>query len=1662
MGLVFLLIAPSAASATTLPSTIKEDMTLTAAGNPYTGTSTIEPGATVKVEPGVKFEIYSLAVKGTLKVEGTAENPVLFTDSGESPSWCSISFESGSGASVIDHAELSYGGGCGGGVVKVNGGSSPTIKNSTFRKSTNSPVRVYDGGAPEIANNEFLSNSATAIYYRASGTQTGEINIHGNLIEGGSNGIDVESTSTGLVAGKTLGANTIVNTTGIAFRYQGSDIPGNITGNTLIENKQQYITIGGTVAHTSTWNDGGTPISSEGGVTVASGATLTITKGVLLRIYSLTVKGTLNVEGTAEEPVVFTERIGSPSWCSISFESGSGASVIDHAELSYGGGCGGGVVKVNGGTPTIRWSTIRKGSNYGIRVTAGSPKIEWNSFRGNSGGIQYTGGGNLLAPNNDWGCANGPKPAGCGDSVTSNVKWNPAVQLPELNAQCRGHESQCGEGADPVSLATGQLAYSHRDLLLTNKSGVPLELTRAYSSGSSTDTGFGPGWSQTAFASATELASGAVLILRQDGRQDLFYKTGEGAYKVPSGVTSTLAKVEGTFQLTTLENTVYRFDASGRIASITDDHGLKTTYGYDANGRLATITDPSAQTLTLSYNASNHITSVKDSTGREVKYTYSAAGDLATVTDALSGITEYTYDSEHRLKTIKDPRGNVILKNTYDAQGRIIEQRDGLENLWKLEYKEDETIITEPEGGKIAYGFDGQDRVVSETDQLGHTTTTNYDAFGNVDEIVQPGGAKWQFGHDGDGNLISVVDPEGGERSYEYDGQSRPTDFTDARGKAWSYEWSKANDLIRIVDPEEGEAVLTYNESGQPLTSTDPDKHKTDFSYDSRGNRLSSTDPLGHKITFEYNSRNYLSSKTAPGLKAESYERNALGDLLSRTTPEGNKTKYVYDTNGLPTQITDPGENVWKIEYNAMERPTVYKDPLEGQVKVAYNGNLKPTTITNRRGKETTYDYDLANQLTEVDGPEGEDWIYGYDSRGNQASVVDPREHETAYEYDLLNRMTEADEPLGTTTEYGYDANGELTSLTDPRGNMTSYAYDNLGRLVEVAQPLEKTETYTYDGVGDPLTKTTAAGTLEYGYDSANRLISIGSGESTLRSFGYDAADRLTSAVDGESHKLEIGHDNDSRVTSIKDGRGQSLTRAYNSRGKLTKQVDGRGTLEYGYDKLGRLTTLTDPQEKTLGFAYDQEGNLTEVTRPNAVITTNVYDDGGHLAETTTEESETILEALGYSYDAAGNRVSETNRLEEETTYAYDALNRLVEFNPPGEATTAYGYDKAGNRTEAGATTYSYNALNQLTSSSDGTTYSYDGAGRMTGKENGSEETTYEWDPLDQLDSVESGAETTSYAYDALGRLSERTSGSSAQITHYGDLTDLATYDTDAEGKTMISYVRGARGLVEQRSGEATSYPLADAHGDITAIVATGGGVTSRQTYDPWGTQLSGPALEMGYIGAQQRRADPATGLIQMGVRSYDARQGRFLTEDAVLGTIGMAQLSNRYAYVGDRTPNLIDLTGRYPLESVVEGGGEIVDSWAEDPLNFGDPRDLVIAAQKYWVESESPLSYVAGPAVSMVDLAVNPDRLDYYMKSNNLPQKQQLADCYNGGHPARTVGSIAGGAGGFVIGTSSARDLGARAIGVGGVSGAAGSGIGAGIGTLGGCAVGIVSGLLP
>ena len=72
-----------------------------------------------------------------------------------------------------------------------------------------------------------------------------------------------------------------------------------------------------------------------------------------------------------------------------------------------------------------------------------------------------------------------------------------------------------------------------------------------------------------------------------------------------------------------------------------------------------------------------------------------------------------------------------------------------------------------------------------------------------------------------------------------------------------------------------------------------------------------------------------------------------------------------------------------------------------------------------------------------------------YDPAGNPTSVTDPTERMTTYIYDPANRLTNIDYSDEKTPNvvYEYDADGNRTVMTDGTGT-TTYTYDLLDRLV--------------------------------------------------------------------------------------------------------------------------------------------------------------------------------------------------------------------------------------------------------------------------------------------------------------------------------------------------------------------------------------------------------------------------------------------------------------------------------------------------------------------------------------------------------------------------------------------------------------------------------------
>src|SRR5262249_40161101 len=154
-----------------------------------------------------------LTVNGTLNAQGTTQSPITFTKDTNATWWGGIKLNSGGGASVIDHAEVSYGGWRSGGAGSASNAVSASIPNSTVRNSRYWGISLTGGAAPEVANDTITDNGGTGVSYNAS-SGTGQVKIHDNDVERNSGTGIAVGTSGSSVTGTTLSHNTVKSNSG--------------------------------------------------------------------------------------------------------------------------------------------------------------------------------------------------------------------------------------------------------------------------------------------------------------------------------------------------------------------------------------------------------------------------------------------------------------------------------------------------------------------------------------------------------------------------------------------------------------------------------------------------------------------------------------------------------------------------------------------------------------------------------------------------------------------------------------------------------------------------------------------------------------------------------------------------------------------------------------------------------------------------------------------------------------------------------------------------------------------------------------------------------------------------------------------------------------------------------------------------------------------------------------------------------------------------------------------------------------------------------------------------------------------------------------------------------------------------------------------------------
>ena len=320
---------------------------------------------------------------------------------------------------------------------------------------------------------------------------------------------------------------------------------------------------------------------------------------------------------------------------------------------------------------------------------------------------------------------------------------------------------------------------------------------------------------------------------------------------------------------------------------------------------------------------------------------------------------------------------------------------------------------------------------------------------------------------------------------------------------------------------------------------------------------------------------------------------------------------------------------------------------------------------------------------------------------------------------------------------------------------------------------------------------------------------------------------------------------------------------------------------DYTYDSLNRLGTYTEAQHNgsawTLGvdgqtFSYDQYGNRK--------ITSTVGGVNGYNPNYTTTNNKIV----GMAYDSAGNITNDGVR-----TMTYDAENRMVAATSAG-GTGTYAYDGEGKRVKRATSTQSW-------------WYVYGLNGELVAEYLSTAPTTV----------------VKEYGY------------RSGQLLVVGESGNVRWIVTDHLGSTRMT---------------------ADSTGSLAGI--------KRQDYLPFGEDLyvgirrNGANGQYGYEPPLStirhkftgKERDTETGLDFFGARYMSSTQGRFTSVDPLRASAHIAspQTFNRYSYVLNRPTMAVDPDGLSTiLVTVTQNGNaeptaivKLISTNQNAPTNYG------------------------------------------------------------------------------------------------------------------------------
>jgi RHS repeat-associated protein len=1029
---------------------------------------------------------------------------------------------------------------------------------------------------------------------------------------------------------------------------------------------------------------------------------------------------------------------------------------------------------------------------------------------------------------------------------TSNNTWQLLYDDQHYLTFSNGGQLQSETSANSL---TTSYSWGTNSLTITAQNGQSIGVTFS-SSGAITGASYGT-------RTAAYSGSGAGWQVVYDLNDNATDRT--VAYSYSSGLLSAITQQAWPSSGSTAQEQ-FGYNSSNELAYVYYPDYFAPISNTDACASIAYATD---QATVEHYGT---VGGVSGQVMKKTQYTWSPAsgdtpaGQLQTEIDqsaSSTATTNYSYAPDQQVSgTSTIASGSTLADSTAVVDGDVVQGDHDIPSTTTAAGSGEPAQTT-------SYTYDNLHRILTETKTYYYvsgtpvtdTTTYTYDSYGNIgdtqvtdsnDNVV----SDTQDTYDANGHLTVEKKLTSGPDNSQ--GTWAETDYSNFAANGQPQTTTADGVLLATGgSPQTLTQTASYDAFGDLLSQTDWGGRTTETdTYDLAGHELTSTNAVGVTTNNTYDCLGNVTSsyETAPNTNVKANWTATTRD------PEGHAlivTTYLSDASGNPTTqkaVTNTwdgnGDEITATDSTVGGQPEKWVYDADGNVTAHWAMGVANYTDASR---STRSSYDADNrQVGESDpgntcaaGTAGSQ-ITAYDEAGQVAQVNMPDGSSTTYTYDYDGNQASAASTATGTTNSTYGAGDRLLNQTNQDNFETTPSYNDLGQAIgeQGSTSGEAQTATTYNNLGWVLQKVDADGVTDAKtYDANGEVVAESIGDQGASSWNYNATTGL--------------------LTSQTDANGDTITYSYDPFGNSTGilQQDSSGTTTKNtttnYDSLGRQTSSSEAisgESHTWTYPVNTPGGVQETINYDStpLTSTQIARDTRNMETsrtTTIASGETVTRAVSDS--STGRDTADRWIQAQIQTSGYSPLTLNRSFDNAGRVSTqsgaglssagSYSYDpNSGLETAqslplalggAISDSYTYSVDGRL-HTYNGVTYTFDGAGNLTGDTTGPG-TTYNYDSGDWLTSSLSGGATTDYGWNQTDgwRTSQGPSGNPTQI-QYGY--------TKSGGSTSIDRMTSYQ---NSTTGTSATYAY-NADGQRRQSVVTVGGVTTTTNWNYDGLTL--------------------------------------------------------------------------------------------------------------------------------------------------------------------------------------------------------------------------------